>query len=259
MKRIVWLAILAMVLFGCAAPTTESAASIPFGMGMGMGKGMMARHHAQIPAEYADLSNPLEADEESIKRGADVYSLNCASCHGDGGMGDGPAGTALDPAPAAIVHTSQMMSDAYLFWRISEGGAAFDTSMLAWKSLLDEQARWDVINYIRALGQGQVTPASSTGGAAFDPQFQAAHQAEILAQAMAQGVITQAEADTFKVVHDALESYRTKHPESRNSGNATDQENTILAELVKSETITPTQADAFRAIHDRLGVAGLMP
>jgi mono/diheme cytochrome c family protein len=225
---------------------------------MGMGKGMMARHHAQIPAEYAGLSSPT-AKTESIKRGGEIYSLNCASCHGDGGMGDGPAGTALDPAPAAIAHTSQMMSDAYLFWRISEGSAGFDTSMPAWKGILDDQARWDVINYVRALGRGEVMPASSSGGAAFDPQLQAEHQAEMLAQAVEQGVITPAEAEMFILVHDAVESYRLAHPELRNSGDATEQENMILAELVKAGIITQTQADAFSIIHDQLGEAGLMP
>ena len=74
---------------------------------MGMGNDMMARHMAPIPQEYAD--------EASLVRGKETYTLLCASCHGDGGMGDGPAGAALDPVPAPIAHTSQMMGDDYLF------------------------------------------------------------------------------------------------------------------------------------------------
>ncbi len=79
-------------------------------------------------------------------------------------MGDGPAASALDPAPAPVAHSSQMLADDYLFWRISEGGTPFGTTMPAWK-MLDEQARWDMINYMRALGAGTVEPASSMGGA----------------------------------------------------------------------------------------------
>ena len=97
-------------------------------------------------------------------------------------MGDGPAGSALNPAPAAVAHTSQMMADDYLFWRLSEGGIPFDTSMPPWK-VLDEQARWDMVNYMRALGAGTVNPASGMGGETYDPAVQAAQQAEILAQA----------------------------------------------------------------------------
>ncbi|MCK7526982.1 MAG: hypothetical protein MZV64_59950 [Ignavibacteriales bacterium] len=63
------------------------------------------------------------------------------------------------------------------------------------------------------------------GGVPFDPAVQAAQQAEILAQAVEQGVVTQAEADGFQTVHDAVEGYRAEHPEVVNSaGNATERE-----------------------------------
>jgi len=254
MKRILLPAILTLVLTACGAQTNE------MGPGMGMNRdGMMNRHHAEIPAEYAGLTNPVPADEASLERGATLYAVNCASCHGDGGMGDGPAGSALDPAPAPVAHTSQMMADDYLFWRVSEGGIPFGTSMPAW-TILDEQSRWDMVNYMRALGTGTVKPASGMGGAEYNPEIQAARQAEILAQAVEQGVINQDEADTFKLVHDAVEKYRIEHPEMiNNGGNATEREAAILAALVNENMITQAQADAFTDIHDRLGASGLMP
>ena len=92
-------------------------------MGGGMmGGGMHHAHHAEIPDEYAGLSNPVAADDASIQRGGEIFAASCAVCHGDGGMGDGPAAASLDPPVMPIAHTSQMLSDAYLFWRISEGG-----------------------------------------------------------------------------------------------------------------------------------------
>lgn len=47
-----------------------------------------------------------------------------------------------------------MLSDDYLFYRISEGGnvAPFNSAMPAWKEILTETERWDVINYTRSLG-----------------------------------------------------------------------------------------------------------
>jgi mono/diheme cytochrome c family protein len=224
---------------------------------MGMGNGMMARHHADIPAEFVGLENPVAVDEASLVRGAEVYTAQCATCHGDGGMGDGPAGEALDPKPAPVSQTSLHMTDGYLFWRISAGGAAFSSAMPAWDTL-DESSRWDVINYMRALGQGTVEPANHMGGASFDPQVQAAHQAEMLATAVAQGVITQEEAGIFTIVHDALETFRTDEPAV--AGATTDErEAAMLAELVNSKVITQVQANAFKGIHDRIGAAGLMP
>lgn len=139
---------------------TETPESAPRGQGMqhrhghGPQAGMVARHHAPIPEAYAGLTNPIPADDDSLERGADLYRTYCASCHGNDGLGDGPAGTALDPAPAPVARTSQRMGDDYFFWRTSEGGfmEPFNSAMPAWKGALDEQARWDIINYIQALG-----------------------------------------------------------------------------------------------------------
>ena len=252
MKKVILLVVPMLLLAACASQDG--------GMGPGMGgNGMMERHHAEIPAEYAGLTNPIPADTESLERGGELYTVNCASCHGDGGMGDGPAGSALDPAPSPIAHSSQMMADDYLFWRVSEGGAPFSTAMPSWK-VLDEQSRWDLINYMRALGDGTVQPVSGMGGAAYDPEIQAAQQAEILAKAVEQDVITEEEADTFTTVHDAVEQYRITHPEViQSSGNATEREAAILSALVDENIITQIQADAFQDIHDRLGTSGLMP
>jgi mono/diheme cytochrome c family protein len=246
-------------------PVAESAVTaVPrrgmgMGNGMGPGSGMMARHMATVPAEYAGLTNPIPADEESLARGAETYANLCATCHGDGGMGDGPAGASLDPAPAPIAHTSQMLGDDYLFWRISEGGAMepFNSAMIAWKGSLDEEARWDVINYVRALGSGQATPGRRMGGAMFDPAAEAEKQAEMLAAAVDRGVITQAEADVFTAVHTELDAVMAGQRGQMRGGMA-DMQAEMLAELVADGRITQAQADQFNDIHDRLLAAGLM-
>jgi mono/diheme cytochrome c family protein len=119
---------------------------------------MMDRHNAVVPEPYAGLTNPIAADKESLARGQVIYTASCATCHGDGGLGDGPSGVSLDPAPALLAHTSVMLGDDYLFWRTAEGGADFGSTMPAWKDALDDEGVWDVINYVRALGQGEVTP-----------------------------------------------------------------------------------------------------
>jgi membrane peptidoglycan carboxypeptidase len=82
----------------------------------------------------------------------------------------------------------------------------------------------------------------------------------MLAEAVYQDIITQAEADTFNTVHTAVEQYRADHPEVLNSsGNATEREAAILTALVQEQIITQEQAEAFTDIHDRLGSSGLMP
>jgi mono/diheme cytochrome c family protein len=225
-------------------------------MGMGRGSGMHQRHSARIPAEYAGLSS-IADDEASLTRGAAIYAKYCATCHGDGGMGDGPTGAGLDPMPAPIAHTSQMMGDDYLFWRISEGGAVFNTSMLPWKNTLDEQSRWDVINYVRALGSGKAAPTVKAGGAAYDPAVELAKRKEMLTRAIESGVITAAEADTFNTVHAVLDQSHT--PMAQMSGATPgERQATMLSALVADGSILQTQAAAFTDIHDRLAAAGLM-
>lgn len=232
------------------------------GMGSGMGQGgdMMRIHHAEIPADYAGLTNPIAADDESLARGQAAYETYCIACHGAGGMGDGDAGKALDPTPAPIAHTSQMLGDDHLFWRISEGGTHFSTAMPAWEGVLDEQTRWDLINYVRALGAGTM-PGQGMGamnGARFDPAAEAARHASMAAAGVEKGVITQEEADTFLNVHAAIDAYLAEHPMARGTGTMLDRQNTMLTALVDAGTISQMKADTFRAAHDKLIEAGLM-
>jgi len=243
MKRTsIFLVAVAMLLAACGAGTPGDG-----GMGMGMGNGMSARHHAAIPAAYAGLSAPGATDPAALERGGDLYTTYCVACHGESGMGEGAAGQALDPPASPVAHVSQMQADDYLFWRISEGGAPFGTAMPAWKDSLSEQQRWEVIAYIRALGRD--------GGEALLAQ-QAARQDEMLAQAVADGVITAVQADTFRLVHDLLEAQmRSGQP----GGTMDEREAAALQALVDSGQITSAQADEFRDVHQALDLGGYMP
>jgi len=255
------------LLTACGSDQIEKAEAVVVAVGEsgssmmdGMGGGMMSRHHAAIPDDYAGLSNPVSADEASIERGAELYTTQCASCHGDGGMGDGPAAATLDPAPANIAHTSQMLGDDYLFWRISEGGTMepFNSTMIAWKGIMDEDARWDVINYVQALGSGQAMPRQGMGGAAFDPEVEAEKEAMMLSDAVAQGVITEEEATIFGEAHGVVDGQMIQNRDAGMSGSMDNMMADVLTGLVSSNELTQAQADTFLSVHDRLAEAGLM-
>jgi mono/diheme cytochrome c family protein len=226
------------------------------GMGMMGNNSMRVAHHAAIPDAYLSLSNPNSADSASIERGAAIYTTSCAVCHGDGGMGDGPGATNLDPTVSAIAQTSQMLSEAYLFWRVSEGGQGdpLTSAMPSWKGVLDEQARWDVINYVQALGQGTVQPQHNMGGIAFDPAIEQQNRLEMLAEAIDMGLIDQQDADTFEKVHADMDVLMAETGLRMQGNNLP----ALLAILIERSSVTDAEAEAFTQIHDLLIEAGLM-
>lgn len=113
----------------------------------GGGGGDAATTLDPVPADYAGLTNPLGADAATA--GADVFKVNCESCHGPQGHGDGPAGAALDPAPKNLPDLAAQVGDDYLFWRVSTGKEG--TSMVAWKGVLTDEQIWQAVAFIRTL------------------------------------------------------------------------------------------------------------
>jgi mono/diheme cytochrome c family protein len=99
------------------------------------------------PPDYAGKSNPFGSD--AAVAGAVIFKTNCATCHGDNGLGDGPTSQSLEPRPANLVALNQRVGDDFLYWRISTGVQG--TAMPAWKGILSDDQIWDVISYIRAL------------------------------------------------------------------------------------------------------------
>lgn len=107
------------------------------------------------PAEYAGKTNPLAKDAAAIENGKRLYAANCASCHGEKAMGDGPAANSLNPKPMPLAAEMKSLGDDYLYWRIAEGGAfsPFTSAMPAWKKILREEEIWQVIAFMHTLGQ----------------------------------------------------------------------------------------------------------
>jgi putative copper export protein/mono/diheme cytochrome c family protein len=90
----------------------------------------------------------------SVASGAALFRAHCATCHGAGGRGDGPGGAGLPRPPADLTapHTAQHTAGD-MFWWLTHGIPA--GGMPPFDGVLSEDERWDVINFIRALGAGE--------------------------------------------------------------------------------------------------------
>jgi len=100
------------------------------------------------PAAEKGKKSPLAADKKTVEQGEKVAKINCVSCHGAKGKGDGAAAVALNPKPADWTSKRvQDETDGEIFWKISTGRGA----MPSWRHL-PENDRWAVVAYIRSLG-----------------------------------------------------------------------------------------------------------
>ncbi|MBN1652092.1 MAG: cytochrome c [Bacteroidales bacterium] len=100
----------------------------------------------KVTDAQAKIKNPVVADEASIKAGAALFQINCKSCHGDPGKGNG---LPLVPKPTDMSNADFLSrnSDGAIFTKITEGRVAMPT----FKAVLNETQRWQIVNYIRSF------------------------------------------------------------------------------------------------------------
>jgi mono/diheme cytochrome c family protein len=49
------------------------------------------------------IANPHPVNAASLQNGRKYFAINCAPCHGDKGMGDGPATNVTTPSSASTI------------------------------------------------------------------------------------------------------------------------------------------------------------
>jgi mono/diheme cytochrome c family protein len=112
------------------------------------GEHMAGAHN--VPEEAAAVPNPISDTEDSVESGGAIFATNCAVCHGAEGRGDGPSAESLETKPADLTEGHvQELSDGSLFYIVSHGKP--ETPMPAWEGVLEEEDRWNVVNFLRTL------------------------------------------------------------------------------------------------------------
>ncbi len=126
---------------------------------------------APLSWTHFDTPEPPAMTPALATRGKQVFSENCASCHGETGQADGTCAAFLSPQPRDFTTGvyrfkstpgSEMPTDEDLFTTISIG--VHSTGMPPWQFLLDEEDRWAVVAYLKTFSDkferfGSGTPA----------------------------------------------------------------------------------------------------
>ena len=104
-----------------------------------------------LPSAFAGRTNPRAHDPVALAEGGALFESNCTSCHGDQADGHGIASVGLVPPPANFRGSDVLPrhSDAYLFYRITEGKPG--TAMPSFRGALSEEERWAVVAFLRSL------------------------------------------------------------------------------------------------------------
>ncbi len=100
------------------------------------------------------LNTPVPFDSISITNGSGFYAENCVICHGSQGKGNGALAKSFTKPPADLLtepHTERHTAGDFFNW-LSKGIP--DTGMPGFEDKLDEEERWDVVNYIHAMSRG---------------------------------------------------------------------------------------------------------
>lgn len=116
--------------------------------------------YAAMPAtidSFNVLTNPAPASDASIENGHKYYQINCAVCHGDLGVGDGPVTKYGMPGINLLSDITKGRSDGYIFGMIRNG-----RGLMPPYNRIEERDRWDVVNYLRGL-QGSTGRKVATG------------------------------------------------------------------------------------------------
>ena len=96
------------------------------------------------------VSEILDIDEDFIKRGQERFNIYCSVCHGYSGVGNGLVAQNDEYnviVTSILSETLDDKSDGYFYDIISNG----KNNMKGYSGQINEEDRWAIVTYIRAL------------------------------------------------------------------------------------------------------------
>lgn len=103
-----------------------------------------------FPDTYRRPDVPYTA--AAIRAGATQFSTTCAGCHGPGARGDGPGAVPAGGAAADLSEHTALHTAGDMFWWLTHGTPT--GNMPGFGAQLDDDARWSLVNFLRAFADG---------------------------------------------------------------------------------------------------------
>lgn len=101
-----------------------------------------------VPEKDKNLKNPLESSKDNTREGKLVYDVQCKSCHGARGLGDGMKAKSMKGDLGDFSSAKfQAQTDGELFYKTKVGRA----DMPSYAKKLTDEDIWLVVLYMRTL------------------------------------------------------------------------------------------------------------
>jgi mono/diheme cytochrome c family protein len=144
--------------FAMRLPTLAAATLIVIGAACSMNKPNNPQStNTAVSADVTETTkNPLADLNAAAAAGKTLYAVNCASCHGDDGKGEGVFAASLPAKPSNLTAGDVVSSaDGKIFLVIRDGKMRDGkVTMAPARGVTDEQI-WQIVSYVRALSENK--------------------------------------------------------------------------------------------------------
>ncbi len=119
-------------------------------------------HQHLAPPQSRMLVSPLDLTRADLDAGQAAYATHCARCHGDDGRGASALAASLAlPVPDLSAPDQRAHAEGEVYWVVSQGSPR--GVMPRFDAVLSEQARWQVVAYVRGLAGIRIPVSEGTG------------------------------------------------------------------------------------------------
>jgi mono/diheme cytochrome c family protein len=116
---------------------------------------LLLAESAEQPVDVSKVTEPWVPNPDMVKHGKKLFMLNCQTCHGPEGHGDGPAGASLNPKPRNLVEGPWKKGGGYIGWFTVLQEGLPGSSMASFKHFKAVD-RWALVQFIDSITKAKV-------------------------------------------------------------------------------------------------------